>query len=106
MEKTKKKKQRIPNTSKSEIISLLISNNVLKKTEIKTIEMTEILDKFPLSTAAQIYTNHKISFVRCLKAFLQNHFKGDVDPLYEPDSIDGLTPKEIIHIEELCRKKN
>lgn len=107
MEKTKRVRQRRIIIQEPKTISVLVIYNELQKKEIKTIEVSDLVEKFPNTTAGRVFKEHghNIPFVRCLKAFLDTHFEGMVEPMFEIGKIDGITPKEIRDIEKLCRKK-
>jgi len=101
MEKLFQQPQGIRNLSALETISVLITYETLGKQQVETIELSELLEKFPTSQAGRVYKNHNISFLRCLRVFFMNHFNGMPEALYGGESIDGLTNKEIKQIETL-----
>lgn len=107
MEKVKVQRKRILTISEIGTISVLVIDEKLHKTELKTIEIHDVVEKFPSTNAGRIFKQfgYRIPFDRCLKAFLEIHFEGTVEPMFEPGKIDGLTPKEIGLIEKLCKKK-
>jgi len=82
MEKLFQQPQGTRNLSALETISILITYESLGKQQIETIELSELLEKFPTSQAGGVYKNHNISFLRCLRVFFMNHFNGMPEPLY------------------------
>jgi len=86
-------------------IKLSVINNTTGILELKSINLVDFLNMFPNSRPDKIHREHKIEFVRCLKAFFENYFDGIVEPMFDLDKIDGLTPKEIKLIHNLYKKR-
>jgi len=105
MEKRIRKHQHSGNLSIPETMSVPVIYEKQKKREIRTITTHDLVVKFPDSTAGKVYKKHHIAFVRCLKAFLEQHFEGIVEPMFNTETIDGLSPKEIKHIEILLKNQ-
>jgi len=105
MEKFNTKNQRNLKYSAPETINLTVLNNTTGKLEFKSIDLIDVLNEFPNSRPERIHQEHEISFIRCLKAFFENHFEGIVEPMYEPEHIKGLTPKEVKLIHNLYKKR-
>ncbi|MEO2050271.1 MAG: hypothetical protein ABGX00_00790 [Allomuricauda sp.] len=105
MEELKKKTKRKLAPSATQRISVFVYDKNLKEKAIKSIKIGEILDHFPSSMAGSIHKQHHIPFVTCLKAFLENYLGGKVEPIFEIQSITGVSHKEVRFIENLCTKK-
>ena len=91
MEKLFQQAQGTHNLSALETISVLMTYETLGKQRIETLQLSELLEKFPTSQAGRVYKDHHISFLRCLRVFFMNHFNGMPEPLYGGESIGGLT---------------
>ncbi|MEM8510444.1 MAG: hypothetical protein AAF717_21600 [Bacteroidota bacterium] len=105
MEELKQKtKLKLPTTQSKEISVIVYAEN-LKDKSYKVVEIDTILDKFPNSMAGGIFKRHNIRFVTCLKAFLEHHLGGKVEPMFEIDEIIGVSHKDISYLEKLCLKR-
>lgn len=105
MEESKQKSKRNFTPTTPLIISVYVYDENLKDKEIQSISIDNVLKKFPNSTAGRIHKDHHIRFVTCLKAFLENHFGGKVDPMNKIEEITGISQREISHIKKLYKNR-
>jgi len=80
------------------------SDKTYPKNEIRTMRVGELLERFPKSHAGFVFREHSYPFVRCLRVFFISHYDMDVAPMYERDSISGLSKERISQLEKLIKK--
>ena len=107
MEDTKLYTKKSSRTSLNEELTIqFCSDKTYPKNEIRTMSIEELLERFPKSQAGYVFREHDYPFVRCLRVFFISHYDMDVAPMYERDSISGLSKEHIGQIEKLLKKYN